>query len=363
LETNVEVRCQTFVQDVDALPSDELELSITDPEEQERLYREAGLTRLANSIGPIQKAVVAERRYEALSGDDSRLYRSYLSRVIQPQDCTIPPPNTAVTVLIAARRSNLFSDIIVLSHPETGESLLLGAITSDIGTRYFKIAQWGEKLTSIEELRKQQRFSRAVGRVLKQVSEWRPQWQFNLPQPKLNDTVRYGLMTLVAAALCWGLFLILGWWWVFAPALVVAMTVCYGHTEDKTHGGDTARVIVGWIVAANLIAGLPVLGPIHLNNWMTGDHTEDVLVCSTYSLAPEDTHNPDGPRDWRINTDHGTLTLDPGYYDGVYFEHSSEKAANSLLGNVVRVTYHGHLSGRAPFVTEAHTLREGNCSR
>lgn len=64
--------------------------------------------KIADNIGPLQQAEVAARNFAELSAADYALYAEFLTRASTPSDCTIPPPDEAVTVLIAVRKSTWF---------------------------------------------------------------------------------------------------------------------------------------------------------------------------------------------------------------------------------------------------------------
>ncbi len=148
------VRCETFLLSADAVPSLNDMLRATDPAQLEHVYREAGLQALAANVGPLRRASAAAQCYAELSAGDYRLYADFLSQAVKLKGCVIPPPESALTILVAAQKANLFDDIVVLTDPATNESLLLGYVKVGNETRYFKIAHWGYGLTSIEQLRK-----------------------------------------------------------------------------------------------------------------------------------------------------------------------------------------------------------------
>lgn len=331
------VRCETFVLSTEALPSVEALLQASDPQQLEEVYRAAGLDMQADNAGPIGRAHVAAKNYEEMPTEVYKLYANFLTQVVKLKNCLIPLPEEALSVLVVARGANLFDNFRVLTHPTSGECLLLGWIQVSGTVRYFKIAHWGYVLTTIKQLRRRQRFSRMVGLRL-----------------RCPSSVYFGAVTILAASPCWLLLLPISWW-LFAAVLAGVMTFCGYYVAKRSSYNSAQRWTVGWLIAANAVAAL-VMGIIHINHWATTDRTEEVLVCGVHEARW-------GGDEWIIETSAGMRTLEGGFYNGTYYPTGNESVARSLIGKWVKITEHGYGSGDSdsPYVTEAKTLRTGSC--
>lgn len=364
----MEVQGKSFVIDPDAVPDADVELGVTDPDEQDKYYREAGLDAIVQNLRPIQLAETAARAYQEIPAADYQLYSGYMSNRVGLAECIVPPPAAAVSILVSARRAKLFDNIEVLSNPDNGESLLVGLIRFGQNVRRFGLYQWSTtKLTTIEQLRKQQRFSRAIGRALKSILEWRPNIHLDLKprrkgQPhKWLQVIMFSLLIAAAAVSCW--YVLYKWdtAWGMLGAMVTLALACW-FLVPEIRNNDVEDIVekasIG-IVVLNLIAGI-VMGFVHWSVWNTTPRTEDVLVCRAFAthIGSDD----QAYTDWRVATNTGNKTVEPGFYDGVYYSGSSEKAARSLVGKWVHITEHGHIgaSGNPPYITAATTLRDGN---
>jgi len=345
----MEVQCETFVLDSRALPTVESLINASDPDRLEQLYREAGLDLLATNVNPLRRAAAAERTYTALSDSDYQTYAGYMSTRSTLESCTITPPDQALVVLIAARKAELFDDLLILSHPVTGESLLVGEIRSGITTRYFKIAHWGYTLTSIATIRKEQR-----RRNRRKPSLTLPTFD-NLRRPgSQRGSVYFGIITILAGIPAWILLMPISWW-LFMISQIGVMILCGAYVANRTRFGSRRRWTVGWIIAIHMVLAI-IAGIVRVDTWYTTDRTKEVLVCDTESTLYGD---------WRIETSEGEMGLDPGFYNGVYHEESSEALAQSMVGYWVKLTIHGYSLGDGsggPYVTEATTLRPGSCA-
>lgn len=330
------VECRTFEIGDDAVGLPEL-LDAHDPSMQQDLYRQAGLRLLAENVQASNQFEVARRNYEELLPGEYDRYRAYLTKVSRPEDHATPPPAMAVAALARARQSAIFTDFQVLSHPKTGEALLIGTLRSPLGTIRCKISHWGEHLTSLEELNKgRHRFKMWVKKARRLIG-WRPQSEGG------SGILYFGILTMIALGTCWALLPVTGWW-LFMVLTAVASVFCVAYVDSRTDEGDPARYVVGSLVVISVVLGL-ITGIVRLIGSETRAHVDDVLVCKVYD-------------DSSIRTSEGQMYLDPGFYDGTYYPANSLQAGKSLQGKWVRVTWHG--LGRQ-YVTKADVLRDGNC--
>lgn len=348
------VYCKTFVLNNEAWPDLEDLIRAADPEQMEQMYRAAGMEMLAKNAEPLRRAAVAAQQYQELPTDDYALYANFLTRAVKLKNCVIPPPDEAVSVLVAAQKAKLFGNtIMVLTHPTSGECLVLGQIQAGNAVRYFKLAHWGHTLTSVEQLRKQQRLSRVVGSRAR--NAFKPQSKGS-SRRGFRASIYFGAITILAALPCWTLLLPINWW-LFAGVLVGVMVLCGYYVAKRSSYNLAQRWTVGLLVAANILAAIGT-GVAYAVRWENANRTEDILVCAVRKPGLFDNR-------WTIDTSAGTRNLQGGFYNGTYYPTGSETAARSLVGKWVRVTEHGHDSSdedsMGPTVTGAKTLRAGSC--
>jgi hypothetical protein len=342
------IRCETFGLSPEAMPNLDTMLAAADPDKMVKLYRDAGLNKLADNAEPMRRSAKAEQHFNALPNADYELYAQHLPQTIRLEDCLIPPPEAALSVLVAVKEARLFDSMVVLTSTETRECLLLGLIRVGTSFHRFKIAQWGFNLTSIQQLRKRHPLRDVAKYVSQLFSGWR--W------PRLGGSgehgwAYFGAITVLAALPAW-LFLLPISWWLFAGGLAAGLGLAGFYTHSQTDYCDTERSVVGTLAALNAVAAV-IVGIIHLVGYFTDDRTEEVLVC-----------NVERQDEWVIHTPNGPRALEGGFYNGTYYPARSEVAAKLLLGQWVRVTEHGRDMGDGRvgiFVTGADTLRPGSC--
>ncbi|HSX33181.1 MAG TPA: hypothetical protein VLF91_02480 [Candidatus Saccharimonadales bacterium] len=340
----------------DAIPDLDDELRVSDPATQELALRESGMIKQADKHSARLQLAEIGRRYEPISESDWPFWASYFTEEvsIEDYDSDNEVPAEVTATLLGMLQTNVFTQLVVRTVPDTGEALLLGVYDSKVGTRRFLIKQWGEHLTTIEELRKRRRFWRMIGRGVRKVVTWRPWGQTKLRHP--HSWFYYAVVTLLLAAGS-AFTLLLGSWWLFLLAFVVAMVLAVTYVvvkEDDNNDNPAPWVVL--IMAVVMLIGTFIFGGFWFDHWNTKDYTDRVLVCGVHQVYQ-------GENDvWAIETDKGDKTLDPGYYNGVYYADSSQDAGKSLLGKQVDITWHGHIDMAGPYVTKATTVGPGNCA-
>lgn len=350
MEVPKTLRCETFVMNPEMLPSVSDLIRESDPEQVASLYLEAGLVALADNAEPLKRATGAAQSYQGITPHDYGLYAGYLSDVAVLAACAAPPPQEALSVLAAAQKARLFDDIMVLSHPDSGESLVVGCVAIGHATRYFKIAHWGYDLVKLEDLhmRRSQQILETLKRRFRARRPRSPRWGRRGP-------VYFGIVTLLAALPCW-LSLIWVSWWVFMPVLAVAMILGGVHVKRNSRYDSAERLTVGWLIFANAVAAIATGGVI-LNHAATANRTEEVLVCSIRENTLSE--------NWLIDTSAGPRELEAGFYNGTYYSSGAEAVAKQFKGSWVKLTVHGIGNGGSgfggPYVTGGRTLRPGAC--
>ena len=319
----------------------------TDSALLEEAWQAAGMTALVKNAEPLRRAQAAAQDYVEMPAEDYALYREALPVTVKIDKLTVPPPEDVVALLIGVKSSRAFSHVAVLADLGASESLLMGYVKIGEDTRYFKIAHWGYHLTSIEELRRRRRFGKAVGRGFWRVIRWRPRLGRSRPAP-------YVLTTAIAAGACWLLEPIS--WWLFSSVMILAMSFCgYLAMRLQSRSTEFQRWMVGALIAGEAV-GVAISGGFHIHKWETADRTEKVMVCGK--------HNQKVGDEWVIETTHGTRNLEAGFYNGAYYPKPGKVLAQSLVGNWVQLTIHGHSSGGTddgPYVTKVQTLGPGRC--
>lgn len=323
-------------------PNPELGQGVTDPQQLLLLYGQVGREVLPNPGDAEARAELASTYYAELSAADYERYRSVLTRSSSMKKYAASravPPSAAILKKVASA-TKLFDEVNVLSHPETGEAMLVG-ITSGDALRYFKIVQWGDSLTTIEMLRRKK--PREKRRNLKKT--------FGRP----HGTPYLILVALAAAGIAWTLFtLAVVGWWAFLGLLVALLVLSIRYafkTERRTAAsGELVMVISGINIVAALIAG-----GVHLNDLNTQESTREVLICKadhdSLEISPK----------WYVLTDQGKIMLDPGFYEGKFHSEASEELANSLVGKWATVRVHGGQGPAEVYMNQAENTRPGSC--
>ncbi|HSX33183.1 MAG TPA: hypothetical protein VLF91_02490 [Candidatus Saccharimonadales bacterium] len=357
-----EMQVKTFGREI-FVPDLDDELRVTDPEQQRLVLRELGQHTLADNFDAYQQAERAAQLCEEITAEDWRLYADYFSNAVPLVGYLPMIPVGARSFVRAAQRSAVFTNIMVRTVPDAGETLVVGIHESALGMRYFKIAQWGKHLTTIEELRKRRRFFRVFSSWVQSVVTWRPEIQWPERQPKSKakkgkkssrGPLHFGLVTMLLAGGAW-CALLLHSWWLLAMAMVAAMSIACGYAIGKTASSSSvARQTALAVIAANLL-GVVGLGVAQFYHWNTVNRTERVLVCGT----------KDQDDSWAITTSGGDMTLDPGIFNGTFYPKDDEAAAKALVGNYEILTVHGHWGNQEnlarPFVTNAVFDGKGSC--
>jgi hypothetical protein len=179
-----------------------------DPNKLKELYRKAGLDLVADNADVWHRSSKALERFPEVVSDDYYLYTQFLDSYSKLQDFSTPPHPQIVAELAVANQTRYFDHLEVISSSKTGEALAFGVIKLPNGTQQrFAVAQWGQKLHTIEEFREQ--FKKRT-----------PNWlQRNITEPWLLIP----LIMLGGMSIAW--LLVLVSIWIALPVAVVSTGV------------------------------------------------------------------------------------------------------------------------------------------
>ncbi len=336
-----QVQSRTFGLSVEAIPDVDNLIENDDPEKLQKALERAGLTRLAEQAGPIQKAERAALANVELTSADWERYRALLTELARPETYSgaVPPPEVRVALQLA-REAKLFDTIQMLSGQDNTETLVVGVVEG-ARPRYFLIAQWGTRLTSVEDLhaRHDLRSARSSAR----------RW---VGLDGGTNQVALEAMVIVLGAVLLPLNLIS--WWLYMPILVAVMARSGFVVARNTSRWSSRRFNCGMLIAVQLALGIGI-GGVKLHTWNTKPRTIEVTVCGV------------GDRRDIITTSRGNFSLEAGQYNGTYYPAITDTLATSFVGHAMLVTIHGHnLDGyhdgtSGPYVTAATTIGVRQC--
>lgn len=198
------------------------------------------------------------------------------------------------------------------------ESLVICAIrVSKNDCRYYLIDQAGERLTDIDKLEATYRKQQQREAVFDVIGEY-------------AGPVT-GVLSLVLLALVIGS--VLNPWYLLGVLALQASAYFVSHVEDSY---DSLGYTLGWSTAVAVLAtggfGISVLV-----DHETRHHEANVLACE----IEEGTNSMNGQDVWRLKTPQGDFSLDPGTYNGKFFD-DPEDAADALSeGKSYSVVFHG----------------------
>jgi hypothetical protein len=230
----VAVHFEPFAINYTSAPGVDDYVAISDPDMLAELIKKSGLASIDGNADAHRRIAVARREFMALPDSEYQLYAAYLTRSVQHDKCTVTPPDEALLLLAGINQSELFDQIIIMSHPVTGESLMVGAIDPGSGYVWFKLAQWGDKkLTTADDLREVERKKRRFR----------------------NQPEHYGVVTLVLIAVAITAGFMTGSWWIYAAGHVASLGISGLYVMARTPEYHDGRDLVG----AMAVISVPIL--------------------------------------------------------------------------------------------------------